>query len=339
MSDPQFIVIDMADSTTSQPAASGGALSRLTTCSYGPSSSRALQEAIERSRQGQPFRTVTIIVPTLALGFAAKKDMAWRGLGSEDGSEKDSEDGNFSEDGNLKTGATAGGVFGLRLFTPEGLGEHILSICDPTSHIPNYSNRELTAALMQLSAKDFGAFAQIRSHSSTYEVLTQTLRELERLSDSSIAGLQKSGGPLISDLLHLYEAVQNRFQNSVGGNGNSAGASNNSAQGSQRRSSANMLQKAQELVEGMSSQSHIWEYLGSLIVYLPQQLSSIEGGLLRACQPDEIIVGLTGIEAADEMTLRSVAKIDPSLLESTSLKSGLATAQSASCYHPKRRKL
>jgi len=96
-----------------------------------------------------------------------------------------------------------------------------------------------------------------------------------------------------------------------------------------------MLQKAQKLVEGMSSQSHLWEYLGALVVYLPQQLSSTEGGLLRACQPDEIIVGLTGIETADELTLSSVAKIDPSLLESSSFKSGLVAAQSVNCYLPR----
>lgn len=331
MSDLSFIVVDMAEIMTSQPTASDSTIPRLTTCDYGPSSSRALLEAIERSRQDRPFRTVTIIVPTLALGFAATKDMAWEGLISEN----DSKDGNFAEASNLKVGETAGGVFGLRLFTSKGLGEHILSICDPTSHIPNYSNRELMATLMKLDVQDFGAFAQIRSHPSTYEVLTQTLRELERLSPSSIARLQKSGSSRISDLLHIYDAVQNHFQNLSGGNVNSANTNNNLTQTSQRHSSASMLQKALEQVEGISRQGPLWEYLGSLIVYLPQQLSSIEGGLLRACQPDEIIVGLTGVEAADEMTLSSVAKIAPSLLESTSLKSGLATAQSASCYQPR----
>jgi len=291
---------------------------RLTACGYGRDSSQALRGAIERSRQDNPFRTATIVVPTLAVGFAAKKELAW---------------------GSLLDDSSPSGVFGLRLFTCEGLGEHIISICDPASHIPNYTTREITAALMQFGDRHFGVFRQIRSHPSTYDVLVQTLRELERLSPAGIAELQKSGGQQILDLLRLHEAVRNHFQHPDAGRGDFQ-------ESSRRCSSASMLERAVELLEGGQVQnssatggpgaasgenSHsqhirldeqlwasLWEYLGSLIIYLPQQLSSTEGALLKACQPDEIILGLTGIEAADEMPLASVAEIDSFLAESDS---------------------
>lgn len=288
-----------SSANSNPPPTASPAAPQLTFCGYGPSSTEALHAAIERCRQDQPFRTVTIVVPSLALGFAAKKDLAWSSLRSGDGG----------------GGATPNGIFGLRLFTPSGLAEHIISICDPSAHIPNYSNRELMAALMQLGEGRFGVFEKIRSFPNTYEVLSQAVRELDRLSDAAVAQLEESAGPQLLSLLALRKAVRSHF----------SGADNPI----QRRSSADTLAKAVELVgreshepapksepapEPTPARSSLWEYLGAVLVYLPQQLSTGEAELLRACHVSEIIVGLTGIAAADEMPLKSVAKIDASLV-------------------------
>ena len=291
------------------PSQTNRALTRLTLCRYGTDASSALYQAIERVRQTQPLSTVTIVAPTLATGFSAKKELAWQSL-------THGAAGAASTTSTTPTTSTAPtsakGVFGWRLFTPEGLSEHIVSICDPLAHIPCYSSKELLAALMQLDSRHFGMFAPMRQHPATYEVLIQTIQELERLPASSLAELHDSPSPQIKDLLRLHATIHSHFQPAE-------------PQAQRRSSTASMLRRAIELLAGQSknqdspgsgsqNQGSLWEYLGSLIIHLPQQLSSTEAKLLQVCQPAEIILGLTGVDSADETPLASLRKIDASLL-------------------------
>ena len=296
--------------TNPGPTQANRAPTRLTLCRYGADASSALRQAIERVRQTQPLATVTIVAPTLATGFSAKQELAWQSL--------------LPEAAGSALGAastSAKGVFGVRLFTPEGLGEHIVSICDPVAHVPRYSPKELLAALMQLDSRHFGMFAPMRQHPATYEVLIQTIQELERLPANSLAELHESPSPQIKDLLRLHATIHSHFQPAE-------------LQTQRRCSAASMLRHAIEILAGRNPQNQdsLWEYLGSLIIHLPQQLSSTEAKLLQVCQPAEIILGLTGVDSADETPLASLRKIDASLLataEPTPADPILATPASA----------
>ena len=297
-------------SHTETPGQASRAPTRLTLCRYGADASSALHQAIERVRRTQPLSTVTIVAPTLATGFSAKRELAWHSLTPAALNPAATTTAATTTPNPV---ATTKGIFGWRLFTPEGLGEHIVSICDPVAHIPRYSPKELLAALMQLDSRHFGMFAPMRQHPATYEVLIQTIQELERLPASSLAELQDSPSPQIKDLLRLHATIHAHFQPAE-------------LQAQRRSSAASMLRHAIELLAGQGARSQdsqnrnsqiqdsLREYLGSLIIHLPQQLSSTEAKLLQVCQPAEIILGLTGIDSADEMPLASLRKIDASLL-------------------------
>ena len=303
-------------SHTETPGQASRAPTRLTLCRYGADASSALHQAIERVRRTQPLSTVTIVAPTLATGFSAKRELAWHSLtpaALNPAATTTAATTTPNPAATNPSAITTKGIFGWRLFTPEGLGEHIVSICDPVAHIPRYSPKELLAALMQLDSRHFGMFAPMRQHPATYEVLIQTIQELERLPASSLAELQDSPSPQIKDLLRLHATIHAHFQPAE-------------LQAQRRSSAANMLRHAIELLAGQGARSQdspdrnsqiqdsLREYLGSLIIHLPQQLSSTEAKLLQVCQPAEIILGLTGIDSADEMPLASLRKIDASLL-------------------------
>ena len=223
-----------------------------------------------------------------------------------------------------KSSSDAQGVFGVRHWTAAGLAEHILNFCEPAQRRPR-NDRVVAAALRQID--DFGVFERVRHHQATEQVLASTLGELERLSEEDLEKLGNLPSQRARDLLRLELEVREvlgddwlsnsqMMQRAVKAAGESFELARELEPPLPRAKKA--VEAAGESLESASSASRLRLELGSVIVFLPQQLSKAESELLRLCDPEAVIIALTGAPEADRPVLRCAQLLDSSFVASPS---------------------
>ena len=238
------------------------------------------------------------------------------------------------------------GVFGVRHWTAAGLAEHILNFCEPAQRRPR-NDRVVAAALRQID--DFGVFERVRHHQATEQVLAGTLAELERLSEEDLEKLGNLPSQRARDLLRLELEVREvlgddwlsnsqMMQRAVEAAGEglesarelepplprakkAAEAADESFESARELEpplprAKKAAEAADESLESASSASRLRLELGSVIVFLPQQLSKAESELLRLCDPEAVIIALTGAPEADRPVLRCAQLLDSSFVAS-----------------------
>ena len=243
---------------------------------YGSPAVVALQSAIDCCREDALLKPITIIVPSVAVGMPVLQEIARLPEKPADGSS------------DLRTR----GVFGVRHWTAAGLAEHILNFCEPAHRRPR-NDRVVAAALRQI--EDFGVFQPVRHHEATERVLVSTLKELERLSGEDLEKLGNLPSQRARDLLRLELEVRKVLRDNW-------------------LSNSQMMQMALDVArERLAvSSGRLRQELGSVIVFLPQQLSRAENDLLRLCDPEAVITALTGAPEADRPVLRCAELLDSS---------------------------
>lgn len=243
---------------------------------YGSQAVVALQGAIARCREDALLKPITIIVPSVAMGMPVLQEIARLPEKPADGSS------------DLRTR----GVFGVRHWTAAGLAEHILNFCEPAHRRPR-NDRVVAAALRQI--EDFGVFQPVRHHEATERVLVSTLKELEWLSREDLEKLGNLPSQKARDLLRLELEVRKVLLDNW-------------------LSNSQMMQMALDVArERLAvSSDRLRQELGSVIVFLPQQLSRAESDLLRLCDPEAVIIALTGAPEADRPVLRCAELLDSS---------------------------
>ena len=264
---------------------------------YGSPAVVALRDTIIRCREGALLKPITIIVPSVAVGMPVLQELARQGAS--------------------ETSSSSQGVFGVRHWTAAGLAEHILNFCEPAHRRPR-NDRVVAAALRQI--EDFGVFQQVRHHEATERVLVSTLKELERLSGEDLEKLGNLPSQRARDLLRLELEVREVL-------------CDNWLSHSQIIQRA--VEAARESLESPSSGNRLRLELGSVIVFLPQQLSKAEGELLRLCHPEAVIIALTGATEADRPVLRCAQLLDSSFAsEPAAEPSGWAAVEPLSLISP-----
>ena len=242
---------------------------------YGSPAVVALRDAIARCREGALLKPITIIVPSVAVGMPVLQELA------------------RLPEGASETSSSSQGVFGVRHWTAAGLAKHILNFCEPAHRRPR-NDRVVAAALRQID--DFGVFQPVRHHEATEQVLVSTLKELERLSGEDLEKLGDLPSQRARDLLRLELEVREVL-------------------GGDWLSNSQTMQRAVEAAQEslrLSSDNRLRLELGSVIVFLPQQISRAEGELLRLCHPEAVIIALTGAAEADRPVLRCAQLLDSS---------------------------
>ena len=259
---------------------------------YGSPAVVALRDAIARCREGALLKPITIIVPSVAVGMPVLQELA------------------RLPEGASETSSSSQGVFGVRHWTAAGLAEHILNFCEPAHRRPR-NDRVVAAALRQID--DFGVFQPVRHHEATEQVLVSTLKELERLSGEDLEKLGDLPSQRARDLLRLELEVREVL-------------------GGDWLSNSQTMQRAVEAAQEslrLSSDNRLRLELGSVIVFLPQQLSKAEGELLRLCHPEAVIIALTGAAEADRPVLRCAQLLDSSFAAEVSGGSAAEPAEPA----------
>ena len=251
---------------------------------YGSPAAVALRDAIAGCRQGALLKPITIIMPSVAMGMPVLQEIARL--------EPEMSAGSSSYVPTRGSDAQTRGVFGVRHWTATGLAEHILNFCEPAQRRPR-NDRVAAAALRQID--DFGVFQRVRHHHATEQVLVSTLKELERLSAEDLEKLGDLPSQRARDLLRLELAVREVL-------------------GDNWLSNSQMMQMAAEAArESLAlSSSRLRLELGSVIVFLPQQISRAENELLQLCRPKAVIIALTGAPEADRSVLRCAQLLDSS---------------------------
>lgn len=207
------------------------------------------------------------------------------------------------------------GVFGVRHWTATGLAEHILNFCEPDLRRPR-NDRVVAAALRQID--DFGVFQRVRHHEATEQVLVSTLKELERLSEEDLKKLGDLPSQRARDLLRLELEVREVPVREVPMRDVQSGKSLSDKWLSNSQMMQMAIDAARERLESPSADNRLRQELGSLVVFLPQQLSKAEGELLRLCQPEAAVIALTGATEADRPVFRAAQLLGSSSVASSS---------------------
>ena len=230
---------------------------------YGTPAVLALRDAINRCRESDLLKPITIIVPSVAVGMPVLQELA-------------------------RLPGQPRGVFGVRHWTVSGLADHILNLSEPTLR-RRRSDRVVAAALRQIDDDTFGVFKGVRHHPATEQVLIKTLKELEQLDD--LTTLENLPNQKARHLAELERTVREKLDGKWFSN-------------------VQILNEAVRVLQNLHSDNQIapvrspLHEIGTVIVFLPQHLTQTECELLRLCKIEEIIVALTGNEAADRSPLR-----------------------------------
>ena len=303
---------------------------------YGSPAAVALRDAIARCRQGALLKPITIIMPSVAMGMPVLQEIARLAGGAKrtGGAIESSSDAQLREQLSSLAPSRPGtadannsdsqGVFGVRHWTAAGLAEHILNFCEPAQRRPR-NDRVVAAALRQID--DFGVFERVRHHQAAEQVLAGTLGELERLSEEDLEKLGNLPSQRARDLLRLELEVREVLGDDWLSNSQMMQRAVEAARESFESAcepepplprTKKAVEAARESFESASSASRLRLELGFVIVFLPQQLSKAEGELLRLCEPEAVIIALTGSPEADRPVLRCAQLLDSSFAASPS---------------------
>jgi ATP-dependent helicase/nuclease subunit B len=171
------------------------------------------------------------------------------------------------------------GVAGLNLLTVYRLAELLGAPRLAAAWRRPVSTPVIAAAVRSVLADEPGIFAEVRDHPSTEEALVRSHRELSELGEQALDALS-GAGDRARDVVRIRRAARHRLA-------------------SRWFEEADLMASARTAVEDGST---VLDDLGTVIVYLPQDLSLPAAALLRAVAARtevEVIAGRTGVPAAD----------------------------------------
>lgn len=185
--------------------------------------------------------------------------------------------------------ARGNGVAGLTLLTVLRLAELLGAPRLAAAGRRPVATPVLAGAVRGVLASDPGVFAPVRDHPSTVEELVRVHRELSDLSAESLERLAATSGRA-SDVVRIHVEVRDRLA------------------GPWYEESDLMAAAREAIAEG----APVAAGLGTVVVYLPQDLSGPAAALVRAVAavaPVEVVAALTGVAKVDGDVGRSLRRL------------------------------
>jgi RecB family exonuclease len=180
------------------------------------------------------------------------------------------------------------GVAGLVLLTVYRLAELLGAPALAAAGRRPVSTPLIGAAVRQVLIDAPGIFAPVVAHPSTEQALVRAHRELSALRPASLDTLQRQGRRA-RDVVRIHRVVRERLA-------------------AEWYEEADLMASAQRAVAG----SPVLDDLGTVIVYLPEDLSLPAADLIRAVADRgrvEVVAALTGVGQADADVVRSLRRL------------------------------
>jgi ATP-dependent helicase/nuclease subunit B len=200
-------------------------------------------------------------------------------------------------------GADRAGIAGLHLETLPRLAEQLAA---PTLAPRRPATGPIVAASWRTAlAREPGVFAEVAEHPATIQALASAHRELRDLSDSALDAVGASSA-LSADLVRLHRTVT-------------------TALAVDWYDPTHLLVAAAARIR---SHPDIAAELGALVLYLPQELTRAEAGLVEALAGSAeltVVVGLTDVQRADRTVRRSTDRLGLSLPDRTEPRRPIAS--------------
>ncbi len=181
------------------------------------------------------------------------------------------------------------GIAGLNLLTVYRLAELLGAPRLAAAGRRPVSTAVIAAAVRRVLAEDPGIFAPVREHPSTEEALVRSYRELSELRPSSLDTLAATG-TRAAEVVRVRRAVRAALEPTW-------------------FEEADLMAAAGQTITAGSS---VIADLGTVVVYLPQDLSHPAAAVLRTVARRarvEVIAGRTGAEQADADVNRSLDRL------------------------------
>lgn len=186
------------------------------------------------------------------------------------------------------TGAGTG-IAGVTLLTVYRLAELLGAARLAASGRRPVSTPVIAAAVRAALATEPGYFAPVAEHPSTERALVAAQRELSDVPDQALDVLARAG-PRAADVVRLHRAARARLAGGWYDEGDLMDAATVAA----------------------TSGAPVIAGLGTVLVYLPQDLSRRAAGLVAAlahAAPVEVLAGATGVAAADRDVQRTLERL------------------------------
>jgi ATP-dependent helicase/nuclease subunit B len=236
---------------------------------YGRAASQVLRDAVARAKRDDALAPVTVLVPTNSVGVSARRRLASGELGS--------------------VSATGRGVVGVAFLTVYRLAELLGSAELAAAGRRPVSTPVVASAVRRALARSPGLFEPVAEHPATEEALVAAHRELADL-DSAQLDVLAAQHPRAREVVRLHRSAKSLLER-------------------EWYDEHDLMRVATEVARAGGP---LVRELGTVICFLPQRWSTPAAGLLRALAEQtglEVIVGLTGSEAADEQVGASLRRI------------------------------
>ncbi|CAN5362821.1 PD-(D/E)XK nuclease family protein [soil metagenome] len=256
----------------------------LHTTPYGRPAALLLRARISAAKADDPLQPVTVVVPTNYVGVSIRRLLA----GGAPGGDGAGGDG-AGRDWLGPVTARGAGIAGLHLSTVYRLAELLGAPRLAAAGRRPVSTPVIAAAVRQVLREEPGIFGPVREHPSTEEALVRSYRELSELRAETLDTLA-AGGARASEVVRLRRAVRARLEATW-------------------FEEADLMASAEQAVVAHST---VLGDLGTVVVYLPQDLSPPAAALLRALAartPVEVIAARTGAPDADADVDRSLGRL------------------------------
>lgn len=244
---------------------------------YGRPASQALRDAVARAKRSDPLAPVTVVVPTNSVGVSARRRLASAELGSVTGAGR--------------------GVIGVTFLTVFRLAELLGAPALAAAGRRPVSTPVVASAVRRALARHPGLFEPVAEHPATEEALVAAHRELADL-DAAQLDVLAAQHPRASEVVRLHRSTKSLLER-------------------EWYDEHDLMRVATETV--LAGSPLAFE-LGTVVCFLPQRWSAPAAGLLRALATRtdvEIVVGLTGVAAADEQVAASVRRVGAAITDPT----------------------
>jgi RecB family exonuclease len=181
------------------------------------------------------------------------------------------------------------GIAGLTLLTVYRLAELLGAPGLAAAGRRPVSTPLVGATVRQVLSEAPGIFAPVAGHPSTEQALVRAHRELSELRPASLAVLERQGRRT-REVVRVHRAVRERLETHWYGE-------------------ADLMAAARQAVVAGSA---VLDDLGTIIVYLPEDMSLPAAGLLRAVAAAttvDVVAALTGVPAADADVVRTLSRL------------------------------
>lgn len=181
------------------------------------------------------------------------------------------------------------GVAGLTLLTVYRLAELLGAPTLAAAGRRPVSTPLVGAAVRQVLREAPGIFAPVTGHPSTEEALVRAHRELSELQPASLATLERQGRRA-GDVVRIHRAVRERIS-------------------ADWFEESDLMAAAEQVV---AAGSPVLDDLGTIVVYLPEDLSLPATRMLRAvarATTVEVVAALTGVQPADDEVRRTLRRL------------------------------